>query len=174
MSFFLHRLVKTDSKDAMHSSVYGKAQNEGAFGASSVTGFHERVQADQNRQTIRNYRDAQLVNEVGRKEILENRMRKINGGDSQAGSEGSGGSGDSGGSGRSGDFGFDRFGTEGTNTGGSGARKTGADASVRNTTAGMRGASRGVSSTPSRGSLGASSRPAPSQPPARRNPGIFR
>lgn len=171
MSFFLHRLVKTDSKDAMHSSVYGNAQNEGAFGASSVTGFQERVQADQNRQTIRNYRDAQLVNEVGRKEILENRMKKMNRGDSQAGNEGSG---VPGGSGGSGDFGFDRFGTEGTNTGGSGARKTGADASVRNTTAGTRGASRGVSSTPPRGSLGTSSRPAPSRPPARRNPGIFR
>ncbi len=165
MSFLLNRLSKTKSEDAMHSSVYGTAQNEGAFGTTSVTSFEDRMRIDQNRQTVRKYSDSQVVSEAGRKEKINSMREK--GADDRAGfvdSATSGSRADVGSSARNTSAGVRGFTSDIRGDFGRGVR------SVPGRMSGASGGTRGVSG----GSLGASSRPAPSRPPARRNPGIFR
>ena len=139
----------------MHSSVFGQAQNEGAFGTASVQGFDQRRNIDQNRQTIRKYNEAQVVNEVGRKEKINSIHEKSIGSENLADNwsvqQGTSG------------YGVNRQGTAGRP--GLGARGGAKSQPAASTNMGMR---------PLPGARGASGAGAASRPPARRNPGIFR
>ncbi len=157
MGFLLDRLSKTSSKDAMHSSVFGQAQNEGAFGTTSVQGFDQRRNIDQNRQTIRKYGEAQVVNEVGRKEKINSIHEKNIGGEmSNSASNGGTQQGSS-------DYGSTRQGV--ADRPGFGARCGAKPQPAASTNMGMR---------PLPGARVAPSAGVASRSPARRNPGIFR
>lgn len=144
-------------KDVMHSSAYGVAQNDGAFGAASVQNFDERMKIDQNRQTIRKYSEAQVVNEVGRKEKIASIHEK------SIVSEVGNAAGDGGSWQGTSYHGATRQGTAGRS--GYGARGGARKIPAASTNMGMR---------PLPGSRGASNAGAAGRPPARRNPGIFR
>ena len=59
---FLKRLMKVKTKDVIHSTSYANSQNQGIGTASSET-FSARQAVDQNRTTIKGYRDAKIVTE---------------------------------------------------------------------------------------------------------------
>lgn len=157
MSFLLDRLSRTKSKDAMHSSVYGQAQNDGAFGTTSLSSFEDRVKADQNRQTIRRYSDSQVVNEVGRKEKISSiHERNIDGeACNMAGDEDS----------RQGVSRYEAARQDVASRSSLGARGSAKHQPAASTNMGMR---------PLPGTRAASGAGVSSRPPARRNPGIFR
>ena len=62
---FLHRLMKEESKDVVHSSAYAQAQNSEGIGAASTQSFATRQAIEQSRKMVRGYRDSKVVNEVG-------------------------------------------------------------------------------------------------------------
>lgn len=67
MGNLLSKFVFKDKKDdVVHSSAYGVAQNEGGIGAASTQSFAQRMEIERNRQNIKGYRDARVVNERGR------------------------------------------------------------------------------------------------------------
>ena len=141
----------------MHSSAYGVAQNDGAFGTASVQNFDERVKIDQNRQTIRAYKESQVVNEVGRKEKIA-RIHENNIGGEAGNLAGN----------RDLQQGNSNYGA--MRQGAASRSGFGANGSTRKQPA----ASTNMGMRPLPGSRSVSSAGAASRPPARRNPGIFR
>ena len=73
---FLKRLMKDKKEDIMHSSVYAKAQSAGVMGATSTTGFTERLGIDNNRQMVSKYHDSGVVSRVYRKTPGESVVEK--------------------------------------------------------------------------------------------------
>ena len=61
---FLKRIMKTNSEEVMHSSVYAKAQNSGAMGAASTESFAARMKMENHRQNIRGYGDSRVVSDA--------------------------------------------------------------------------------------------------------------
>ena len=148
--------MKGERKDVMHSSAYGVAQNDGAFGTASSQGFDQRMRIDQNRQTIGKYSEAQVVNEVGRKEKIAGIHERSIGGE-MSGSAGNGGA------------------QQGTSNYGATLQGSNSRSSygVRGATGAKPAASTNMGMRPLPGSRAAGAGAA-SRPPARRNPGIFR
>ena len=60
----LRRLIKEKSKDVMHSSAYGEAQNAGNMGVASTQGFEERQEIEANRTVVEGYKDSRVVNDA--------------------------------------------------------------------------------------------------------------
>lgn len=61
---FLKRLMKEESRDVIHSSAYAEAQNAGNIGTASVQSFAERQKIENNRTTVKGYRDSRVVNDA--------------------------------------------------------------------------------------------------------------
>ncbi len=82
MGFILERFQDKDKSNYRHTSVFGKAQNKDGIGVASTLGFDARLKADQNRKTVRSYRDSRVVNDYGvnlRREIVKEAMGVDNG-----------------------------------------------------------------------------------------------
>ena len=57
--------MKNDKKeDIFHTSAYGKAQSGSGIGAASAQSYNQRMAIQQNRQVIRGYEDAGIVNQA--------------------------------------------------------------------------------------------------------------
>lgn len=57
-------VMKNDKKeDIFHTSAYGKAQSGSGIGAASAQSYNARMAIRQNRQVVRGYEDAGIVNE---------------------------------------------------------------------------------------------------------------
>lgn len=61
---FLKRIMKTNSEEILHSSVYAKAQNPDTMGATSTESFAARMKMENHRQNIRGYKDSRVVNDA--------------------------------------------------------------------------------------------------------------
>ncbi len=59
---FLKRLMKAQTEDVVHSSAYAQAQNQKRIGVASMRGFEERMRMENNRTTIKGYKDSEVVN----------------------------------------------------------------------------------------------------------------
>ena len=134
---FLKRLMKDETKDVIHTSAYGEAQNSGKMGTASTASFLDRLKIDRNRTRVRGYDESKIVNETrengpeARKyDVSQDKMLNRNKDESGIGNRG--------------------VGANGANRGGFSGRGT---TSVSNNTGST------VRTT---------------QPPARKNPGIFR
>ncbi len=139
---FLKRLIKEETKDVVHTSAYGEAQNSGKMGTTSTASFLDRLKIDRNRSKVRGYNDSKIVNETRENgpqakkyDITQDKMLS-----SEKGAE----------------------------EGGLGKRGVGANSVNSANRGGFSG--RGANSTS--GVTSNTGRPA--QPPARKNPGIFR
>lgn len=136
---FLKRLIKEETKDVVHTSAYGEAQNSGKMGTTSTASFLDRLKIDRNRTKVRGYNDSKIVNEI-RENGPQAKKYDITQ-DKMLSSE------------------------KGVEESGLGKRGVGANSANRGGFSG-----RGASNT-----SGATSNMArPTQPPARKNPGIFR
>ena len=61
---FLKRLMKDETKDVVHTSAYGEAQNSGKMGTTSSTSFLDRLKIDRNRSKVRGYDESKIVTET--------------------------------------------------------------------------------------------------------------
>ena len=133
---FLKRLIKEETKDVIHTSAYGEAQNSGKMGTASTSSFLDRLRIDRNRSRVRGYDESKIVNETREngpeaKKYDASKDKMLNReGESQIGQRGAG--------------------VSGLNRGGFSGRGAEGAVGTANTT------------------------PKPAQPPARKNPGIFR
>ena len=61
----LKYVMKNDKKeDIFHTSAYGKAQSGSGIGAASVQSYNQRMAIQRNRQVVRGYEDAGIVNQA--------------------------------------------------------------------------------------------------------------
>lgn len=63
---FLHRLIKEEKGDVVHTSVYAKARASRNIGSDSTQSFEDRQKIEQNRTMVKGYSDAKITNEFGR------------------------------------------------------------------------------------------------------------
>ncbi len=133
---FLKRLIKEETKDVIHTSAYGEAQNSGKMGTASTSSFLDRLRIDRNRSRVRGYDESKIVNETRENgpeaKKYDASKDKILNRESEP------------------QIGQRSVGASGLNRGGFSGRGAGGAASTANTTS------------------------KPVQPPARKNPGIFR
>ncbi len=62
---FLHRLMKDNKKDILHSSAYARVRNGGNMGSDSVESFAARRAVDAKRRAVRGYNESRMVGESG-------------------------------------------------------------------------------------------------------------
>ena len=75
---FLHRLMKDDKKDVIHSSAYARAQSGGGMGVDSVESFAARRAVDAKREAVRRYNESKIVGEAGVRAIRTGSIKTDN------------------------------------------------------------------------------------------------
>ena len=61
---FLKYVMKDKKEDIFHSSAYAKAQSGSKIGATSSESYQVRVNLNQNRTTVRGYKDSEIMTEI--------------------------------------------------------------------------------------------------------------
>ena len=154
---FLKRLMKDETKDVIHTSTYGEAQNSGKMGTASSTSFLDRLKIDRNRSKVRGYNESKVVTETWENnpkakkyEVAEDAMLNSNRG-------------------------------RGTETGNTETGKMTSDNRGRGTETSSQATGKADRMLGNRGGFSGRGAEAPSSaagrttpPPARKNPGIFR
>lgn len=61
----IKRVMKTKTRDVLHTSVHAEAQNAGNFGAAGVVSFGQRRSIEEQRKFVRGYKNSRIVSGAG-------------------------------------------------------------------------------------------------------------